>query len=302
MITIFTPTYNRLKLLKRCYKSIASQTNKNFEWMVVDDGSTDGTKEYIDDIKKTADFKIIYIYKKNGGKASAHNEAVKVCEREFILILDSDDILTPDAIEVLDKKSKMIRKDEKICGIVGNKGLIDSGDIVGKKMPPIDYVSGLELYQKMKHKGDTLRLYKTSVLKQFLFPEIEKENFLSENVIFDKIDQKYKMLVIKDVLYLCEYQKNGISNNIYEIRLKNPIGYALSLKSTAETALTLKKKFGVTILYIMWTRKFNIKNSFRDFKCKIVYVLCWPISFIFQILRIPKFYYNMFRESNDGRK
>lgn len=161
-------------------------------------------------------------------------------------------------------------------------------------MPNIKEATGIELYQKYNHKGDTLRLYKTKVLRKFLFPEIKDEKFVPENVVFDKIDQKYKMLVIKERLYYSEYQENGYTNNIFKVRKKNPIGYSLSLKSTAETAIKRKTKWGCTILYIMWCRKFKIEKSFERFNKKVNYIICIPISYILQVLKRPKFYYNMF--------
>ena len=287
MITVFTPTYNRRKLLERCFKSLNKQTNKKFEWLVVDDGSNDDTREYIESIKKKADFKISYIYQENGGK--------KNCKTEYFLILDSDDILDKKCIEILNRKIELIEKDSNISGIIGNKFDIKTKRVIGVKLPHKKYLSGLELYQKYHFHGDTLRLYKTSILKENLFPEIVGENFISENVVFDKIDQKFRMLLIDDRLYYSEYQENGYSNNINKIRKNNPIGYSLSLKSTAETALTLKKKLGITILYIMWNRHFKIKNTYNFYRYKIRYVICLPVSYIFEILKIPKFFFQMFR-------
>jgi len=296
MIAIFTPTYNRKSTLRRCYDSLEKQTRKDFEWLVVDDGSVDETKKYIQKLQEEAAFKITYIHQKNGGKHRAFNRAVQECNQEYMLLLDSDDMLTPNAIEILSKRCKIIKKRQDICGIIGNDADITTGKIIGKKMPKVKFASGLELYQKLGFRGDTMRLYKTEVLKEFPFPEVEGEKFMSENVIYDKIDQKYKMLVIPEVIYLCEYQEGGLSNNLNCIRFYNPIGSALSLKSTAETALTLKKKIGVTTIYIMWTRRFHIKNAFRDFKCKFIYLLCYPVSLAFELVKYPKFYFNILKE------
>ena len=298
MIAIFTPTYNRKELLKRCYMSLAAQTDKNFEWLVIDDGSTDDTKDYINSVRKKSDFEISYYYQKNGGKYIAFNCAVKECKLDYMLLLDSDDMLTESAIEILNRKCKMIKNLDSVCGIIGNCGHIGKNGVVGSKIPRLRFASGLDLYQRMNFHGDTMRLYKTSVLKKYPFPEINGEKFMPENVIFDRIDQKYKMLVIPEVLYLCEYQKSGLSNNIDKVRIENPIGYSLSLKSTAETALSLKKKFGVTVLYIIWCRKFGIKKSFNRYSDKVVYLLCWPVSFIMQICKRPRFFYNMFEAKN----
>ena len=298
MITIFTPTYNRADLLIRCYNSLEKQECKKFRWLIIDDGSTDDTRKTVDFLKKQADFKIEYLYQKNGGKHRAFNLAVSKCKTDYMLILDSDDLLTKNAIEVLNDRCREIKENEKICGIVGNKGDLN-GNRVGTEIPDVKYISGLELYQKMHFKGETLRLYKTAVLKEFPFPEIPGENFVSENVIFDKIDKKYKMLTIPEVLYLFEYQDDGLSNNIKQTNKNNPIGYSLSLRSAAETALTIKKKIGVTALYILWTKKFHIKDSYKNYGNKIVYLVCLPVSFILWALKVYKFYFDTFEEAKD---
>ena len=295
MITVFTATYNRRKLLERCYNSLKEQTDKEFEWLIIDDGSTDDTKEFINQIQRETLFSIKYIYQNNGGKHRAYNTAVKNCNTEYFLILDSDDILTKDCIEILNKEVKKIDKCNKISGIIGNKKDINTKKIIGESMPDITFTTGLELYQKFNFRGDTLRIYKTAILQNFLFPEIRNEKFIPENVVFDQIDEKYKLRVIKEVLYEAEYQDNGYSYNINKIRLDNPIGYSLALKSAAETAVSMKKKINWTILYIIWCRKMNIK-SFKSYKNKLLYIILFPITLIFEIIKFPKFFYDIFKE------
>lgn len=293
-ITIFTPAYNRVEKLKKCFLSLKKQTFKNFIWLIVDDGSKDKTNEIVKKFEKEADFKIEYYYKKNGGKHTAHNFAVKKCTTDYFLILDSDDILESNAIEVLNKKIQLIEGEKFISGIIGNKCEINSHKVIGKELPNIEFASGIELYQKLNFFGDTLRLYKTKILKEYLFPEIKNEKFVAENVVFDQIDKKYKMLVIHEKLYMAEYCQDGYSRNINMVRINNPVGYSLSLKSTAETAIKFKKKMGVTILYIIWNRKFKIRNCFKSFKHHILFILCYPISIIFEKIKYPRFFFEMF--------
>ncbi len=295
MITIFTPTYNREKLLKRLYESLCNQTNKKFKWLVVDDGSTDTTKKWINKIKDISPFEIIYHYQQNGGKHRAYNAAVKLCTTDYFFILDSDDCLSNETISTLEKYIKQIDNLDTVCGIIGNKFDMKTSRVIGNNLPNIKYCSGIELYQKYNFKGDTLRLYKTKILKEYLFPEILNEKFIYENVVFDKIDQKYKFLLIKEKLYYCEYQKNGYSNNSNTLKLNNPIGYSLSLKSASETAINIKKKVGWTILYIIWCNKMHIHNKFKCYKNKILYIILSPIALIFYIMKIPKFFFNIFK-------
>lgn len=288
IITIFTPTYNREKLLKRCYDSLKQQTDKTFIWLVIDDGSSDKTSEYISKIKNKSPFEIRYYYKSNGGKASAHNYAVEKCDTDYFLILDSDDILANNAIEVLNSNLSKLEQNNNLSGIIGNKGDLN-GKVIGTPIPTkLHIAKGIELYQKYKFKGDTIRLYKTSILRKNLFPIIKNEKFVPENIIFDRIDEKYNMLIIHDIIYLCEYQQNGYSNNIYKIRHDNPISYSNSLKSAAETAIIFKKKISWTILYIIWCENFKIEGL-KNFKYKMRYILLFPISMLFNLLKYPKF-------------
>lgn len=293
-ITIFTPTYNRACLLKRIYLSLKSQSNLNFIWLIVDDGSTDETRETVKRFICEKKIEIKYIYQKNGGKHRAHNTAVKDCKTDYFFILDSDDYLMKEAIEVLIQKIRVIENNNKISGIIGNR--IDSINFkpIGKEIPNIEIATGNELYQKYGFKGDTLRLYKTSILKKYLFPEIRDEKFISENVVFDKIDSKYKMLVIKEKIYVGEYQENGYSNNIYKIQRKNPIGYLISLNSSAKYSITLKNKLGYTVLYMIWRKKLNLKYT-EDIERNIIYeIICFPLIYIFSILKRPRFFFKNF--------
>ena len=101
VITIFTPAYNRAYTIHKCYESLKRQTSKNFKWLVVDDGSTDNTRELILKWKEEADFEINYIYKKNGGMHTAHNTAYENIDTELNVCIDSDDYLTDDAVEII---------------------------------------------------------------------------------------------------------------------------------------------------------------------------------------------------------
>lgn len=300
LITIFTPTYNRKKLLERCFKSLENQSNTNFIWLIIDDGSTDNTGITVEKWKEENKIKIDYFYIENGGKASAYNFALSKCKTDYFLFLDSDDILTYNAIEVLYSKISNIKNQKKISGIIGNRGDLN-GKIIGTPMPNVKYIKGIELYQKYKFTGDTLRLYKTSIIKDYKFPIIKNEKFISENVIFDKIDKTYDMLVIQEVLYLGEYQLTGYSAKIDELRRNNPIGYSYSLKSAAETAVSMRKKINWTILYIIWCKNFKI-DSFLEFENKITYIIVYPIAFILNLIKKPQFLFNSIEEKDKNER
>ena len=117
MITILTPTFNRDYILKKAYNSLLNQNNKKFEWLIIDDGSTDKTKELVNKFKSENKIKIRYFYKKNGGKHTALNFGINKAKGDLILILDSDDYLRKDAVELVYKYWDKYKDNDKLCGI-----------------------------------------------------------------------------------------------------------------------------------------------------------------------------------------
>ena len=283
-ITVFTPTFNRAYILEQAYSSLEKQTDKNFIWLIIDDGSTDNTEDIVRKWQKENKIEITYIKQENQGKHIAHNTAVENCKTEFFLILDSDDFLSKDAIEILNKEVKKIKDNKAISGIIGNRWIPKSNEVIGTEMPNgITYTTGLELYQKLGFKGDTLRLYKTDILKQFLFPKIEGEKFVYENVVFDEIDSKYKMLINRDKLYYCEYLEDGYTKNSIKLKENNPKGYAYALNSEIKYAIVLSKKIKWTILYIEWCKAHKLENSCKNFCKPSLYVIMYIPTLIYII-------------------
>lgn len=289
-ITVFTPTYNRAHILCQAYESLKKQTNKDFLWLIIDDGSTDNTLDFINAWKNEGEINIQYIRQENAGKHVAHNTAVSNCKTDFLLILDSDDYLSKNAIEVLNKELKKIENNQEISGIIGNRYIPNKDEPIGTPMPiDILFASGLELYQKMGFKGDTMRLYKTKILKKYVFPVVDGEKFVYENVVFDVIDNKYKMLINRDKLYYCEYLEDGYTSNANRLKKENPIGYSLSLKSSAKYSVKNIEKIKYTILYIIWNRRYKI-NFENDIKISPIIKL---IAIIFEMIKFPRFFYDL---------
>ena len=144
-ITIFTPAYNRAHLLQRLYDSLLIQTYKNFEWLIVDDGSTDNTKQIVDKFIEENKLQIKYIYKDNGGKHTAINTGVQQAKFDLFLIVDSDDFLPEDAVSLTFKAWQNVKDNSKVCGIIG-LSQFTKGKIIGDKflqenwqIPFVDY-------------------------------------------------------------------------------------------------------------------------------------------------------------------
>lgn len=248
MVTLFTPTYNRAELLDRLYESILRQTNKNFEWIIVDDGSTDNTKDKVVAWIGEKRVSINYIYQENAGKASAHNRAVELAKGDVLCCIDSDDYLTDDAVEIIENNLAEIQ-DEKICGMLLLKQDFD-GNVLGDDFPNgIRYASEFELTDRYKLRGEWSQVYKVSVLRENPYPIFEGEKFVTECVLFDKLSFEYKVLLVNESINYCEYQSDGLTKNIYNGLLKNPTGYKVYYKQRIDLAYSLRKRLSYILRY-----------------------------------------------------
>lgn len=198
-ISVFTPTFNRAHTLRRVYESLCRQPHHLFEWLVVDDGSTDETPELLDELSKSAPFPVRVIRQPNGGKHRAHNAAVKVAHGELMVILDSDDELTPGALDVLLTEWDTIPPEDRasFAGIVGHS-ISPLNTIVGSRYPA-QHIDGkhFELAASGIMVGDKLPCYRSDVLKDFPLPERPGCNgYVPEGTVWAKIGTKFKVRCI----------------------------------------------------------------------------------------------------------
>ena len=224
-VTIFTATFNREKLLSRLYNSLCSQTNKNFIWLIVDDGSTDKTKEYIKEWINEKKIRIKYYYQENSGKMAAHNYGVKLCKTELFFCVDSDDFLPSTAIDkIINHWNNYIPK-KGINGILAFKGYHNGKLLTSIKNDNIKLCTLSDGYNKYGLSGDTALIFKTCVLKRYEFPIYENEKFIPEAYLYDLIDQTGKLILLREIVYFVEYQDDGYSTYIEKNLYKNPKGY-----------------------------------------------------------------------------
>lgn len=224
MLTVFTPTYNRKDLIHRCYESLIRQTNKNFKWLVIDDGSTDNTEELIGKWQKEADFPIEYIYKKNGGMHSAHNTAYENISTELNTCIDSDDYMTDDAVEKI-LKAWAERKADNIAGLAG-LDLYTNGELIGTAFPEdLKEATLFDVYEKYGITGDKKLVYRSDLTKNFPYPEYEGEKYVGLDYKCHKIDEKYKLVLINEPLCVVEYMPDGSTKNMLRQYRRNPKGW-----------------------------------------------------------------------------
>lgn len=242
MITIFTPTYNRCHTLTRLYNSLCRQTCKNFEWLIVDDGSIDDTETLIRKFIPEG-FSIRYYKQINGGKHRAINRAVPLAQGDWFFIVDSDDYLSDDAVDVLQKAISDIEGKEDFCAVVANR-VFPTNKVIGTscnyEILDTDFLSYRTKYRFV---GDRAEVVRTKVMKEFPFPEISGEKFCPEGIVWNRMAQKYKARYINENIYVCEYMQGGLTDKSALLKKKNPIGYAIYYFEYFNSVSCLKYKF-----------------------------------------------------------
>lgn len=227
-LTVFTPTYNRAHTLPRLYESLCRQTCNDFEWLVIDDGSTDGTEDLVKGWIGESLIPIRYIYKENGGLYTGYNTAYANIETELNVCIDSDDAMPGDAVETIINSWKD-RGSEKYAGLIGLDVYMDSGKPIGGSFP--DYLTEcylLDLYTKRIHRGDSKQAMRTDLMKQVApmvgFPG--EKNFNPIYMLLQVCDD-YPLLVVNEPLCSVEYQQNdSMSRNIWQQYLNSPRSFS----------------------------------------------------------------------------
>lgn len=256
MVTIFTPTYNRGYIIHQLYESLCAQTSHDFEWLIIDDGSTDDTKKKIETFIREQKIPIQYIYQTNGGKHRAINNGVQQAKGKLFFIVDSDDFLAPDAIENIISQWERIADKNAYAGLCFRRINISTNKIIGKDFISFEFDStSIELSYIYKIKGDKAEIFRTAILKLFPFPEINGENFVPEALIWNRIAHTgLKLRCINKGIYYCEYLSDGLSKNFSTNLKKNHKGFQLFYKEL----LTYK---------IVPFYPFKIKSLIRIIQC-----------------------------------
>lgn len=171
-LTVFTPTYNRGTTMPRVFESLQRQTSRDFQWLVVDDGSTDDTQSLVKQWQAEADFAIDYVFQSNSGKHSAHNAAVTRTVSELFLILDSDDELLPHAVGLITATwNGMNPAERKSIAGIWTLCVDPEGNIVDGPFPWPKFDATLqELVYKHRFNKEMLPTFVTDVLRRHPFP------------------------------------------------------------------------------------------------------------------------------------
>ncbi len=234
-LTVFTPTYNRQDMLGRVYDSLKEQTNKDFEWLIVDDGSTDSTEDVVKGFKKENIINIRYYKRENGGKMRAHNDGVRHTDSPLFVCLDSDDYFTKTAVDDILRAWENADDKESLAGIVAHKGRSETEVLYDQKFPDIERTTIFDL--KLRgFNGETTLIFRTDILKKYPFPEIEREKYVPEDYVYDLIGQEKELLVCPKILTVCEIVESGYTDSVEKLRWNNPTGWYLYYVNRAKFA------------------------------------------------------------------
>ena len=272
MITVFTPTYNRAYILPKLYESLCNQTCKDFEWLVVDDGSTDETFLLLEKWKAERKINVNYQFKQNGGLNSAYNFAVSMTNNEIFFRVDSDDSIKKNAIEEIKSNWHLVKDNENLCGLVF-LSVYKDGKIVGKHPFNKNTESNFFEYRnKFGAIGDRAEVIKTAVLKKYPFPKFGNEEFCPEGLMWNRIAKNYNAIYLNIPIYEREYIADSITTNVVATLKKNAIGATAYYSEL----LNMRPRFSYFIKnsLLFWRYAFFNKKKFIE-NLRMIPVFSW---------------------------
>lgn len=248
-LTVFTPAYNRAHTLGRTYESLLRQTCSDFEWLIIDDGSTDGTEALVAKWIEDNRISIRYILQDNQGMHGAHNTAYRNITTELNTCIDSDDWMPDDAVEKIVTFWKKHGSD-RYAGIIGLDQTADD-KIIGTSFPDGMTQTTLQEYYATGGAGDKKLVYRTDIINRYPeYPLFEGERYVGLAYKYMLIDQDYTLLTLNEPLVTVEYQPDGSSYNMYRQYWRNPRGFSFFRKTEMMCAPTLRRRYISCVHYV----------------------------------------------------
>lgn len=273
ILTIFTPTYNREHTLRRLYFSILSQNIRDFEWIIVDDGSTDDTEKLIQSFDNN-EFNIKYYKLPHGGKHRAVNKGIEEAKGELFFIVDSDDYLSEGALESILELHSKYKSDNRIAGYSFLMKNISTNQIIKpfSKNEFIDSISGV--YRKGL-KADRADVIKLSIIQKYKYPEIDNEWHIAPGIIFFRMDHDgYFFVYSNTVVTNIEYLSDGLTMMGDKKTLDNFVGYTIRTNELLKCHIGLYNKINICVKYIIISRKkkLSIKTISNNIKMNSIII------------------------------
>lgn len=279
-ITVFTPTYNRAYILPKCYESLCHQTCKDFEWLIIDDGSTDGTKELVARWQAHENgYPIRYIYKQNGGLHTGYNTAIANMDTELSVCIDSDDSMPEDAIERILAEWQSV-KDSGAAGLIG-LDLDQTGKLIGKPLPEAGLINAASLLC-VPGMGDKKYVVRNDLLRTVApMPVFEGEKNFNPHYLIIKLSKEYCFHSVNQCFCLVDYQPDGMTANIWKQYINSPRSFAELRRAIMEVpGLTRQYRLKNIVHYCSSSQLAGNRHYIKESPCKLLTVLCTPAGWV----------------------
>ena len=280
LLSIVTPTYQRAHLLERCYRSLRAQSSFDFEWIVVDDGSTDETQRLVSCFSDDR-FPITYIKKTNGGKHTALNASHDAIHGEYVLILDSDDSLIETAAELVQQAAGRYGANPEIGVITFLKGASESEPncVAADEGVPVDI---MRYRRTCLRSSDCCEVIRAELFRRYPFPEYEGERFVSECALWNRVSFTHKCVYINRVIYICEYLQDGLTKAGRSMRIRNPRGgmFISELRMDRKNYFSQRVKYAMLYTCYGFFAKLRPVQMAKQCRAKLLMWLCLPFGWL----------------------
>ena len=298
-ITVFTPTYNRAYILNNLYQSLRRQTFRDFEWLIVDDGSVDDTEALVCNWMAEGNlFTIRYHKQENGGKCRAINKGLELAAGELFFTVDSDDYLTDDALEKVLRWETELPKNQKYCGFAGNLGTAPGE--TPNKIFESEYFDGTALDRYGIVDGERAIVFYTDIHRMYPYPVFDGEKFMTEAVVYNRMaSDGFKMRFYNDIIWIYEYLTDGLTKAGSSIFLNNPQGHGLWLREKSEfLGESLSKKMMMWYsFYCDHAHHLTAKQCAEYIGAPLSFI--WLSAVIHSVSKSLKSVRNIFKKSNN---
>jgi len=292
--TVFTPCYNSADKISRVYESLKFQTYRDFEWIIVDDGSTDDLASIIESMKRDDIFPIrLFAQETNKGKPSAINKGVSEAQGEFFLIIDADDGFVLDSLktfaDVYDSLPDEIKP--RISSVTANC-MDQHGEFIGTTYPTKGNDALLcdvfEMRYRYRVQGEKWGFTKTDIMKEFPF-NVLSDKFVTENTVWFAIADKYlSAFVNKTLRVYYRFESDQCLSSIAQ--KKHPAGFAFYYceiinKYMKKMRLGIPDKIRTYKNYLKYSMYANIGliptlSKLGDIKKRLMALLCIPLGYL----------------------
>lgn len=267
-ISVLTATYNRANLLSRLYESILNNINSNIdvEWLIMDDGSTDETKEIVEKFIEENKLEVKYFFQENQGKMQAINNLIENAQGDLIIECDSDDYFTNNAFEIIKNayEQNNMQNFYAMCFLKYDQTGKNMGNNFKKSITKM-----FDLYFKEGENGEKALVFNSQIRKQYKYELENGEKFVTEARMFHKMDENYDIICINETIMICEYQIQGYTKNIIKQFKENPYGYFNYFKEILQkdmNGVSFKKRLYAIKHYILFSVLTNQKNIVKQVK------------------------------------